>query len=348
MLGLPSFSIWNTLAFCASMIASDSSVTVAFFKERKCSQELTTLMEVDTIFSEIMGLLLFRTIIELQLGEFNRKMVLDGIRYFLSFVFNTCFIGIITGVGSSVLFRFIHLKSPSLQHGEVILFIIVPIMAYMWAQGTHVSSSIAVRICGVFMAKYTQFNLNSSTYPFVANIFRFLHYTRSFIHTFVHLLGQIADCGAYMIFGMLSYIYNFASIDIRWLLLALCVSFLSRYTAIASIFDRIYSSPKQSFLTNHKQSVLLYFLCQGTVAFSIILRTQGELLDTSNTDIMLRIVLFMIHFSVIQIIIIANPLTRGKNASNTNVEVSNDDEERAKQVPNDLFPYTVTIDDSKK
>lgn len=165
LVGLPSFSLWNTLAFCASMISSDSSVTISFFKERRCSQRLTTLMETDTIFSEIIGILLFRTIIEMQFGEFSSAMFLDGVWYFLTFLFNTCFIGVMMGLLSSLLFKYIHVKSSSLQLGEVILFIIVPIAAYMWAEGIHVSSSIAVRICGVFMSRYTQYNLNASTYP---------------------------------------------------------------------------------------------------------------------------------------------------------------------------------------
>lgn len=165
IIDLPSFSIWNTLAFCASMISSDSSVTITFFKEHSCSQRLTTLMESDTIFSEIIGILLFRTIVEMQLGDINGKMLLDGIWYFLTFVLNTCFIGIFTGLASSLLFKMIHIRSSTLQFGEIILFITVPITAYMWAEGIHVSSSIAVRLCGVVMARYTQYNLNVSTYP---------------------------------------------------------------------------------------------------------------------------------------------------------------------------------------
>ena len=130
--------------------------------------------------------------------------------------------------------------------------------------------------------------------------------TREFIHTVVHLLGLIADCSGYLIFGMLSYIYDITKIDFRWVVLALSVSFLSRYTAIASIIDWFFS--KRSFIHNHNQSYLLYFICQGTVTLSIIIRSQSELLDTSNVENMLRTVLFMIFFSVMQIIIIANPL----------------------------------------
>lgn len=108
---------------------------------------------------------------------------------------------------------------------------------------------------------------------------------------------------------MLSYLYPFTSIDYRWLLLGLTVSLLSRYTAVASILDWFHSSRYfQPFLTKNGQSYLLYFMCQGTVALSLIIRTGGELLDTSNVGIMLRVVLFMIHFSVLSIIIIANPL----------------------------------------
>ena len=135
--------------------------------------------------------------------------------------------------------------------------------------------------------------------------------TREFIHTLVHLLGLLADCGGYLIFGMLSSIYDITAVDYRWVALALGVSFLSRYTAIASIIDWFFS--KRPFIKDRNQSYLLYFICQGTVSLSIIIRSQGELLDTSNSDNMLRTVLFMIFFSVVQIIIIANPLINRKS-----------------------------------
>ena len=59
----------------------------------------------------------------------------------------------------------LHKKSTKLQYGEAALFIAVPIASYLWAEGLHMSSSVAIRICGIFMARYTPYNLNAKTYP---------------------------------------------------------------------------------------------------------------------------------------------------------------------------------------
>ena len=64
-----------------------------------------------------------------------------------------------------MLMKGLHKKTSKLQLGEVALFIAVPIVSYLWAEGLHMSSSITIRICGVFMARYTQYNLNGVTYP---------------------------------------------------------------------------------------------------------------------------------------------------------------------------------------
>ena len=122
-------------------------------------------MEGDTILSEGIAILLFRTIVEMQLGDFNGMIVVSGFLYFLRFTTITLSIGGILGFGSSLLFKYFHEKSSHLHLGEVTLFICVPILAYMWAEGLHVSSSICIRICGILMSRFTQYNLNSVTYP---------------------------------------------------------------------------------------------------------------------------------------------------------------------------------------
>ena len=159
------FSVWNSLAFCSAMIASDSSISISFFKAKECSPLLITIMEGDTILSEIIAILLFRTIVDIQFNTLNSLTVMEGVTYFLQFLLSTMVIGAIMGLTSSMLMKGLHKKTSKLQLGEVALFIAVPIVSYLWAEGLHMSSSITIRICGVFMARYTQYNLNGVTYP---------------------------------------------------------------------------------------------------------------------------------------------------------------------------------------
>lgn len=159
------FSIWNSLAFCSAMIASDSSVSISFFRAKDCPPQLMTIMEGDTILSEIIAILLFRTIVDIQFNAVNTLTVMEGVLYFFRFLVSTLLIGATIGLSSSLLMKALHKKSTKLQYGEAALFIAVPIASYLWAEGLHMSSSVAIRICGIFMARYTQYNLNAKTYP---------------------------------------------------------------------------------------------------------------------------------------------------------------------------------------
>lgn len=159
-LGLSSFSHWSILAFCAPMMASDSSFSLALFKSRACSEQLTTLMEGDAIISEAIAVLVFKAVVEMQFSE-----SWSTIFYCLQFTLFTVLLGLITGFVSSLLLRVLHSSDSHLNLPEVTLSVLVPIVAYMLSDGFHFSPSIVVRICGIYMARYSQFILNTKTYP---------------------------------------------------------------------------------------------------------------------------------------------------------------------------------------
>ena len=159
-LGLPSFSHWSILAFCTPMMASDSSFSLTLFKSRSCSEQLTTLMEGDAIISEAIAVLIFKAVVEMQFSD-----PWSTILYCLQFTFFTILLGLFAGFTSSLLLRSLHRNESHLNLSEVTLSILVPIMAYMLSDGLHLSSSIVVRICGIYMARYSQFILTTKTYP---------------------------------------------------------------------------------------------------------------------------------------------------------------------------------------
>ena len=102
------FSIWNSLAFCSAMIASDSSVSISFFRAKDCPPQLMTIMEGDTILSEIIAILLFRTIVDIQFNAVNSLTVMEGVLYFFRFLVSTLLIGATIGLSSSLLMKALH------------------------------------------------------------------------------------------------------------------------------------------------------------------------------------------------------------------------------------------------
>ena len=165
--GLRPMSFWNTLAFASSMAASDSAFILSFLKSIHVSPKILAFLEGETILSEVVAIIMFRTVIELQITVVDGIHLTKGMIYFLSFLVMSFGIGIIIGGVATVLFKSLYYDDKNNQVNilQVTLFFCVPIMAYMLAEGLHVSSSISIRICGFIMASFTQYNLNPKTYP---------------------------------------------------------------------------------------------------------------------------------------------------------------------------------------
>lgn len=165
-MGLHPLSFWNTLAFSSAMCASDLTYVMPFYRQRKCNSRMISILEGETILSEVISILLFRTIVELQISVMNGYLVMEGVRYFCSFFIYSISLGLLTGILSSMIFKWMGNSSKNIDVLQVSLFFCMPILCYMSAEGFHVSSSIAVRICGFIMACHTQHYLNAETYPF--------------------------------------------------------------------------------------------------------------------------------------------------------------------------------------
>ena len=332
--GLRSFNPWNCLAFCAAIIASDSSVSISFFRHRNCSSRLMAHMEADTILSEIIAILLFRSLIELQIADFGLASLFHGFLRTLTVLALTAGIGLLSSIASSLLFRCLP-RSPAFQSREILIFVAVPIVAYMCAEGFHCSGSIAVRLCGVLMSRYSRFNLGPTT--------------RRLLDSVTAILGSLADFGAFLCVGMLTFFFFPLSVDWRWLALIAGITGVARYASIATVFyDFWQEKQRNEFWKMSRQTYLMYFMFHGSVALTLVMRMEGELLDTRDVGIMLRLVLFMIWMGVIEIILVAHPLIQSKGYQlvrhESYLEWMNSEKDGVEK--DALFPYLVRRESS--
>ncbi|CBK20445.2 uncharacterized protein [Blastocystis hominis] len=284
-------------------------------------------MEADTILSEIIAILLFRSLIELQIADFGVSSLSHGFLRTLTVLALTAGIGLLSGIASSLLFRCLP-RSPAFQSREILIFVAVPIVAYMCAEGFHCSGSIAVRLCGVLMARYTRYNLGSTT--------------RRLLDSVTAILGSLADFGAFLCVGMLTFFFFPLSVDWRWLALIAGITVVARYASIAT------EKQRNEFWKMSRQTYLMYFMFHGSVALTLVMRMEGELLDTRDVGIMLRLVLFMIWMGVIEIIFVAHPLIQSKGYQlvrhESYLEWQNSEKERVEK--DALFPYLVRRESS--
>lgn len=148
------------------MGSCDANFVFPYLKDNMCNSRIVAVMEGETVISEVLSILAFRTIIEMQINTVDGLLFIEGLWYFLSFLFTSVLIGVGMGVIVSLLIKYIHTAENEISYSIVAVFFSIPIMSYMIAEGLHVSASITIRICGFILAYYTQFSLNTKTYPF--------------------------------------------------------------------------------------------------------------------------------------------------------------------------------------
>ena len=107
VLGLRPFSFWNTFAFAASMASSDSAFMIPFLKSYGCSPRILATLDGETILSEVVSILMFRTVVELQITVVDGVQVLQGVSYFLSFLVTSFLIGIVAGYIAAFIMGFV-------------------------------------------------------------------------------------------------------------------------------------------------------------------------------------------------------------------------------------------------
>lgn len=194
-----------------------------------------------------------------------------------------------------------------------------------------------MRLCGVLMSRYTRYNLAPTT--------------RRLLDSVTAILGTLADFGAFFLVGMLTFFFAPLSVDWRWLGLIAGITGVARYAAIATVFYDFWQEKQRvEFWKMSRQTYLMYFMFHGSVALTLVMRMEGELLDTGDVGIMLRLVLFMIWMGVIEIILVAHPLIQSKGYQlvrhESYLEWMNSEKEGTER--DALFPYLVRREGSWK
>lgn len=171
--------------------------------------------------------------------------------------------------------------------------------------------------------------------------------------------SYLCELCAFLVLGMVTYNLHPFDIDKRWLVLFVAVIYLVRYAAVTGVMAtavRWLEGDKHPLLNhNHVdlvvssllQVAVLFFVYRGSVSFTLVARTEGELVDNSQVALMMKLALCMIWISVFQHLLLSIPLAGLNSAKRTLIEgsESSDDEvekETAVQWMNDwLYRWLV-------
>ncbi|KAJ8303031.1 hypothetical protein KUTeg_019427 [Tegillarca granosa] len=165
------FDMVESFAFGSLISAVDPVATLAIFHAMEVDQTLYMMVFGESILNDAVAIVLTTWCLYL----YNCRTVLEyhnpatvtatGAAAFFRFVgrfclvfFTSAFIGVVCGLLSAVLLKFIDLrKQPSLEFGMMLIFSYIP---YGLAEGIHLSGIMAILFCGVVMSHYTHLNLS--------------------------------------------------------------------------------------------------------------------------------------------------------------------------------------------
>ena len=165
--GFETLSLVNAMALAFITMPTEPSTIYPILKRYKISTHFVHFLMGEGMLTELFSIILIRTLVNLEIESDN---IMDVIVNFLCTISSTflgsTLIGITVGMISSVVFKFLPSEDDEDKlFVEVCLFICAPLIAYMLAETCRLSGNISIRLCGIMMAKYTQFNLSPSSYP---------------------------------------------------------------------------------------------------------------------------------------------------------------------------------------
>ena len=212
--GTHSFSLWSLLVFSSGMSACDASLILPNLKADPCNIRIASFFEVEAVLSELLSILSYRVLTEIQLQPKYHNLFVDGLFQFVYFMLISVGVGVISGLlvafimwlersqkggergergekmtvineqvqdenesemesekeyyedeDGEVFHMSANLSDKNLNYTIIAFFFLIPIMAYMIAEGLHSSGVIAIHISGIILSCYSKYYLNKPIYP---------------------------------------------------------------------------------------------------------------------------------------------------------------------------------------
>lgn len=274
----------ESFAFGSLISAVDPVATLAIFQAIDVDQILYMLVFGESMLNDAVSIVLTTTILELSHPEMatgsGGVMFLHGLWRFCLMFFASAGIGVVFGIVSTMLLKFIDLrKTPSLEFGMMLIFSYTP---YALAEGLHLSGIMAILFCGIVMSHYTHLNLSPVTQITTQLTFR--------------TIAFIAETCVFAYLGMA--IFSFQHIVkpafVVWsIVLVLCGRAANIYplSFLANYFREHKITPKMQF-------IMWFSGLRGAVSFALSLHLNLESHETRQIIVTttLIIVIFTILF----------------------------------------------------
>jgi len=268
----------ETLLFGALISAVDPVATLSIMgsPELNCDPLLYSLVFGESVLNDAVAIVLFRTFYNYyeEGTEFDSSKIPVALVEFLGVSLGSVFIGVITGLICSYIFR--HTRIRDYPKYEISLLFLFAYGAYALAESIELSGIMALFFCGIVLAHYNSYNLSKTSQVTAEEIFA--------------ALSTVAESFVFMYMGMGFFTGRFTSWDGAFIFLAI----------LFCLFARALNTFPLSFLSNavrpqqipfRMQFVIWFAGLRGAIAFALSQNMPGPHKDVYETTT-LSIVIF--------------------------------------------------------
>ncbi|KAK3111374.1 monovalent cation:H+ antiporter, CPA1 (nhx1) [Teratosphaeriaceae sp. CCFEE 6253] len=163
--GLQDLTFVDAMSVGATLSATDPITILAIFNTYKVDPKLYTLIFGESILNDAIAIVLFETAQKYRAGAEGGKLtglaILESIGVFLLVFFGSLVIGLVVGLGTSLLLKMTHVRRE--PKTESCLIILIAYASYFFANAIHMSGIVSLLFCGICLKHYAYHNMSRRT-----------------------------------------------------------------------------------------------------------------------------------------------------------------------------------------
>ena len=301
----------EALLFGALISAVDPVATLSIMgsPELNCDPLLYSLVFGESVLNDAVAIVLFRTFYNYyeEGEELDQSKIPVALVEFLGVSLGSVFIGVITGLICSYIFR--HTRIRDYPKYEISILLLFAYGSYALGEAIELSGIMALFFCGIVLAHYNSYNLSKTSQVTAEEIFS--------------ALSTVAESFVFMYMGMGFFTGRFKSWDGTFIFLAILFCSFARACNVFPL----------SFLSNATRSVKIPLRMQlviwfaglrGAIAFALSQNMPGPHKDVYETT-----TLSIVIFTTLVCGGLTEPVIRLNGMKRTHGEADGDDDDAA-------------------
>ncbi|KAK4992067.1 monovalent cation:H+ antiporter, CPA1 (nhx1) [Elasticomyces elasticus] len=158
-------SFVEAMSVGATLSATDPVTILAIFNTYKVDPKLYTVIFGESILNDAIAIVLFETAQKYREGAAKGHLTVlspfESIGVFLLVFFGSLVIGLIVGVGTSLLLKYTHVRR--FPKTESCIIILIAYASYFFSNGVHMSGIVSLLFCGICLKHYAYHNMSRRT-----------------------------------------------------------------------------------------------------------------------------------------------------------------------------------------